>query len=257
MVKSLRQTLFLAILICCAGIPANAQATQAVKLHVAFTPERLGQGTTVDLGFQIVVPADKVPPPLTQMDMRLPGNLGIALSGLGLATCSLEALEVFGGGGCPANSRMGYGTALSEVAFGPQIISETDYIGIFRAPTQDGHLALLFYVYAAIPVTAQAVLSGLLLPTPAPFGGSINVSVPLEPSLPGAPNVALVRLRSTLGPKHITYYEQVHGKTLAYHPRGILLPNSCPHGGFPFVAEFTFEDDSHTTSRSNVPCPTH
>src|ERR1700689_380828 len=133
--QPLRQTLFLVILVCCTSLPVTAHAMQAVKLHVAFSPERLGQGTTVDLGFQIAAPADQVPPPLTQMNMRLPADVGIALSGLGLATCSLETLEVFGGEGCPADSRMGYGTALSEVAFGPQIISETDYIGIFRAPT--------------------------------------------------------------------------------------------------------------------------
>jgi hypothetical protein len=79
--------------------------------------------------------------------------------------------------------------------------------------------------------------------------------VPLVPSLPEAPDVAVVQLHATFGPKDLTYYEREHGKLVAYHPKGILLPNTCPHGGFAFSASFTFLDGSHTTAQTRVPCP--
>lgn len=70
--------------------------------------------------------------------------------------------------------------------------------------------------------------SGILLPTPPPYGGRININIPPIPSLPEAPNVAITKLQATLGPQHLTYYEHTHGHTIPYNPKGILLPNTCP-----------------------------
>lgn len=226
-----------------------------MTLQAALTPELLGRGTTVDFGFTIDSPAGQVPASVTAVELRYPSNLGIALSGLGVATCSAEALEASGPDGCPANSRMGSGVALAEIQVGPEVISETAQIAIVRAPTQEGHLALLFYADGKEPVSAQIVLAGLLLPVGAPFGGSIHIAIPLVPSLPGAPDVAIVQLRSTLGPRHITYYERSHGRTVAYQPRGVVLPDSCPRGGFPFAAELMFMDGSYANAHTTVPCP--
>ncbi len=139
---------------------------------------------------------------------------------------------------------------------GPEIVHETAHITLLRAPTQNGHLALLFYAAGEVPVWAPVTLSGLLLPAPAPFGGRIDINVPLITSLPGAPDVAVVKLRSTIGPEHLTYYERLHRHRVGYHPKGILLPDNCPHGGFPFAATFTFLDGSHTNAHTTVPCPT-
>jgi hypothetical protein len=58
----------------------------------------------------------------------------------------------------------------------------------------------------------------------------------------------------TLG-GHLTYYERVHGRTIAYHPAGIGLPRSCPRGGFPFGATFSFLDGQHASARTKVACP--
>ncbi|HZL47765.1 MAG TPA: hypothetical protein VFC30_01995, partial [Solirubrobacteraceae bacterium] len=70
-----------------------------------------------------------------------------------------------------------------------------------------------------------------------------------------APDVALTALHTTLGPQHLTYYEHTHGKTIPYHPKGILLPNTCPHNGFRFAAQFAFQDGSHATAHTTVRCP--
>lgn len=237
----------------CACLPATAHAAQSARLHVAFTPERLGQATTVEFGIHIKAPADKVPPPLTTLDVRYPGNLGVTVSGLGLATCSQARLETFGLEGCPADSRMGQGSALAEIPIGPEILRETAMVTIVRAPASDGHLALLFYANAETPVSEQIIFPGQLFPTPS--SGSLHIDMPLVPSLPGGPNVAIVGLHATLGPRGLTYYERLRGKLISYHPNGILLPDHCPRGGFPFTASLTFEDSSHTNTRTTVPCP--
>jgi hypothetical protein len=83
----------------------------------------------------------------------------------------------------------------------------------------------------------------------------LSIAVPLIPSIPGAPDVALVQLHLTLGPSGVVYYERVAGRTLAYRPPGILLPSGCPRGGFPFAAEFSFVDGTRTSAATTVPCP--
>jgi hypothetical protein len=250
-----RRTWGVALALACACLPATAQAAQSATLDATLTPERLGQSTTVGFGFQIAAPAGQVPPPLTKLDVRYPGNLGIALSGLGLATCSPATLDASGPGGCPADSRMGSGIALAEIPIGPEILHETADITIVRAPVQDGHIAMLIYASGLTPVDAQIVFPAQLIPAPAPFGGALHLDVPLVPSLPGAPDVAVVRVRSTLGPRGLTYYEHIHGRSVAYHPKGILLPNKCPRGGFPFAATFTFLDGTRASATTAVPCP--
>jgi hypothetical protein len=105
------------------------------------------------------------------------------------------------------------------------------------------------------PVLAQLVLSSQLLPARAPFGGLVKVNVPLVPSLPDGPDVSVVQLAATLGPEHLTYTEKVHGRTVTYVPKGILLPDRCPRGGFPFAATLGFVDGSRASAHTAVPCP--
>jgi hypothetical protein len=252
-----RRTLLLAALLGCACLPTAATAAQSVKLSATLTPERLGQGTTIGFSFQIDAPAGAIPAPLTGVNLRYPENLGVATSGLGLATCSVARVEAFGPNHCPADSVMGIGSAIAEFPIGPKIARESALVSIFRAPDENGQIALLLYVTAMNPVGVQIALPSLLLPAAAPFGGSVQIGVPLVPSFPDSPYVAVVQLTATLGPLGITYYERLHGRTIAYHPRGLLLPDSCPPGGFPFAAALSFADGSTASARTAVPCPSH
>jgi hypothetical protein len=240
------------VLVACACLPATAHATQSAKLHVSFTPDRLGAPTTIAIHVQITTPADHVPSPLTILELRYPSTLGIAVSGLGITTCTLTTLEYLGPEGCPADSYMGHGDVLAELAIGPEILQEAVEVAIVRAPEQEGHFALLFFASGGTPISAQVALPALLLPVP--HAGSIRIDVPPVPTLPGAPNIAVAELNASLGPRGLTYYERVHGETTSYHPTGILLPDQCPRGGFPFTASLTFEDGSHAVARTAVPC---
>ena len=253
------RALSLAAILACAWacLPAAADATQSVRLSAKLTPERLGQGTTIGFSFQIEAPTGAIPAPLTGINLRYPENLGVATSGLGLATCSAARIEAFGPNHCPADSVMGTGSAIAEFPVGLEIVHESAPVSIFRAPDQNGQLALLLYITAANPVGVQIALPSMLLGATAPYGGSVQIGVPLVPSFPDAPDVAVVQLTATLGPLGITYYERVHGHTIAYHPQGVLLPEHCPRGGFPFAAELGFVDGSTASARTVVPCPRH
>ncbi len=233
--------------------PAAANAAQSAALHVAFAPDRLGAPTTAEIAVRIAARGTRVPSPLTAVDVSYPGDLGITVSGLGLDTCTEVVLADVGPEACPANSIMGHGSVLAELAIGPEVLREPIAVAIVRAPEQDGHFAMLFYAGGGSPISAEIPLPAQLVP--AGRTGSIHIQVPLVPTVPGGPNVSVAQLKATIGPRGLTYYERVHGKTVGYRPTGILLPDQCPPGGFPFSASLAFEDGTYATARAAVPCP--
>ncbi len=239
----------------CAFLSGTAWAVQTAKLDVRLTPERLGAGTTIVFGFQITGAKGGVPSPLTEINLQYPANLGIGTSGLGIESCLPATLEALGPGGCPADSRMGFGSALVEVPFGPIIVHETATTETFSAPVSNGQLALLFYANGEEPISTQLVFPAVVATAPPPFGGSLNTTLPPVQSVPEAPDAAVVRLNSTIGPLNLTYYEQIRGRRVPYNPKGIVLPKSCPRGGFPFAANFSFQNGSRTRATTSVACP--
>lgn len=239
-----------------AGLTAStlATGTTTARLQARFTPERLGARTTLDFGFSFSSTGSLIPPPLTEIALRYPSDLGIALSGLGLNTCDSKTLESSGPNGCPRNSIMGYGEAFTGILLGTNLIEEDAPITILRARNQEGRIALLFYSEGTTPVNSRVVFPGLLLPGSAP-SDLVSIGVPLVPTLPGAPYISVIRLRATVGPVGVTYYENLDGTTLAYRPLGILLPKRCPRHGFQFGARFQFLDGTHTVAHTTVLCP--
>ncbi|MGA2454366.1 MAG: hypothetical protein ABSG93_12680 [Solirubrobacteraceae bacterium] len=225
----------------------SANAAQSASINARLTPERLGAATTVSLDFQITA-GGSVPAPLSSMQLAYPANLGLATSGLGLASCAPSALELVGVEACPPDSRMGSGGAVVEIPLGPDIVTENVQLALFAAPSSDGYLHVLAYATGRYPIGARVVLSGVLQ------AGHLSIVVPPIPSLPAASDVVISQMQVTLG-GNLTYYEEVRGRSVAYRPPGVGLPASCPRGGFPFAASFAFLDGSHTSARTAVPCP--
>jgi hypothetical protein len=150
---------------------------------------------------------------------------------------------------------MGHGEAFTGIVLGSTPITESAPITVFRTANVEGHIAVLFSAEGTTPVDTRIVFPGLLLPASSPFGGLVSIGVPLVPTLPGAPYISVIRLHATIGPRNVTYYEQAGGRTLAYQPKGILLPSSCPRRGFPFAARFSFFDGSVANAHTAVKCP--
>ena len=246
--RALTPAITLGVALACALQPGAAWAGQSASISTAFIPERLGAPTTLSLGFQISAPAGQVPSPLTGVDFHYPANLGIATSGLGVASCPIAPLEAHGPSICPPNSRMGSGSAFVEIPVGGEIDTERGNIALVAGPSQNGYIRLLVAATGFTPVAARVVMPSLLQ------AGDLKLTVPLVESLPGAADVSVVRVHVTLG-GNLTYYERRHGKLVPYTPKSVVLPKTCPRGGFKFSATFSFQDGTQAQAARTVACP--
>lgn len=234
--------------LCALALPASAPGTQLTSISAHFSPERLGSHAAVSLGFEVRTADGSLPSALTGIAFRYPPQLGLGTSGLGEATCNAAKLAYYGPRVCPPNSIMGYGSALAEFQVSPEISEETASIVLAAGTSQNGYVRLLIAATGTFPVQARIVMSALLLP------GRLQFSVPLVPGIPEGPDVAVVRVKATLGGR-LTYYERSHGRRIAYRPAGILLPRRCPRGGFRFGATFAFLDGTTAQAHTVVRCP--
>ncbi|HEV3319522.1 MAG TPA: hypothetical protein VG053_07310 [Solirubrobacteraceae bacterium] len=251
-----RVAILIATTALCAGLPVAARAGQTVTLKTSFNPDRLGARTTIEFGFQAhsTIP-QRAPEPVTDVDLHLPAGLGLATSTLGLANCDPAALLAGGVDGCPANARIGFGSALVTVPAESGPVEEEGSLTALVGPPNNEHLEILFYAEGHSPVFAQLVFPGQVLDDNPPFSGRLDTAIPLIPTWPGGPDVAVTRMTSTIGPRGLTYYRHAHGKIVPFHPRGIAVPERCPRRGFPFRVDIAFLDGTHQTATSTVPCP--
>jgi hypothetical protein len=229
---------------------AGSQADDGphAALAAAFSPLRLGASTTISFAVRIDPAGEAVPIPISAVEVSYPADLGLATSQLGLESCGPAALALQGPQACPADSRMGQGSAIVGVPFGPEAVHERVVLGIYAAPSSDGYVHLAIVAEGTYPVIARIVLAGVLLP------GRLQISIPPIASLPGAPYASVISMRASLGGA-LTYYEDVHGRTVAYRPRGIGLPESCPRGGWRLGASFAFIDGQSSHAATVIACP--
>jgi hypothetical protein len=240
-----------------AVLSAPAQATETANLTAGFSPYRLGQSTTLKIALKLGlagVPGG-LPAPVTSFDMRIPADLELIGSSLGLAICQPAALLAGGQEGCSPNARIGYGNARIEVPVGPEAVPEAAGIEAEMGPPVEGQIGVLLYAEAGAPVAAQLIFPGVLFGNSGSTGQSLDTAVPLIPTLPGAADISMVSMNLSLGPDRLTYYKQVNGRTVGYRPEGVALPTTCPRGGFHFGADISFLDGTTAAASSTVPCP--
>lgn len=143
---------------------------------------------------------------------------------------------------------MGSGSAVVEVPFGSDLVSEQVTLEVFAGPSPDGFVHLLILASGVEPVEARILITAVLLV------GHLQITVPGIPGLPGAPNVSIDRIRASLGGA-LTYYEDIHGHPVAYRPRGIGLPDSCPRGGWRVGTSLAFLDGQSSAAQAVITCP--
>jgi hypothetical protein len=258
----MRKTRLLAttLLLCISQLgpqPTTASASQHVTLQAKFVPDTPDASTTIEFALHVNnnTPG-QVPSPVTNIALDLPAGMGLATSTLGLADCQTTTLLNDGPTGCPANALVGIGTASAEVPIEGEQVIENATIHTYLGPPTDENEQLLFYVQASRPVYAQLVFPAEILPTQSPlYSGQLNTTIPLIPTWPNGPNIAVTNFNSTIGPRGLTYYTHTHGQIVPFTPKGIAVPNTCPHGGFPFTATFTFLDGTNSNTNTTVPCP--
>jgi hypothetical protein len=224
-----------------------AGAMQLASISAGFSPARLGAHTALRLGFHIGTSDGSLPSALTGLDFHFPNSLGIGVSGLGVASCDPTRLSRLGPKACPPNSIMGAGSALVKFQVSPEISEEPASLALVAAASSSGYVKILVSATGLYPVNARILMSSLLLP------GQLRFQVPLVPTVPEGPDVAVTDVHVTFGGA-LTYYERTRGRRVAYRPQGILLPRRCPRGGFRFSAIFSFLDGTQAKARTVVRC---
>ncbi|HVR05536.1 MAG TPA: hypothetical protein VMS02_05800, partial [Solirubrobacteraceae bacterium] len=229
---------------------------QRARLHVAFAPDAPGRRTTVELSLRVLPAATgAAPSPLRGFALRLPAGMGIATTTLGEANCAPAALLAHGIGGCSPNALLGFGAATATIPLDGRAIGERSALYPLMGPPAENRVEVLFYLQSSSPVFAQLVLPATLSEDTPPFGEQLQATMPAIEAWPEGPDLSLQTFAATLGPLHLTYHRRVGGREVAFHPRGVRIPASCPAGGYPFAAVLGFADGSTTTAAYSVPCP--
>jgi hypothetical protein len=240
---------------CCGSLTGTAAAAApTATLHVGLSPEQLGGSTTLSFGFTIAAAGQVLPPALTSLEVGMPPGMGVDLNGM--QACTRAALLARGASGCSVNSQVGRGSVVVRVPLGEVIRTENAALSVFDGPRQGGHTTLLFYAAGRLPIATQLVFSGVIGAGAGTNAGgpSINAAIPLIPTLPEAPDAAIVALNSTIGTRQRAYYRAVGSRRERITPKGATLPARCPPGGFPFSAAFSFNDTTTTTVATRVSC---
>ena len=238
-------------LLACALLPAVALSAGGSQLSASLAPEVLGKATTVGIGFQL----RNATSPLTGLARRLPAGVTAGFNTLGLETCAVTELEAQGPASCPANSVVGLGDAVVAVPLGSEQLLEPVSIKMFMAPSVKEHTQFVFYARGTSPVIDQLVFEANLIGDSGIFGARLDASIPTVPGLPGSPVASVVGMQAQIGPKSLRYHVRRHGRMVTFTPEGFDVPASCPRGGFPFGAIFTFANGSHESATTRVPCP--
>lgn len=223
--------------------PPLPEATTAA-IHASFSPDRLGAKAAFTFAVHFGGGALDVPSPVRKAVVQFPA--GLTLEVPKLESCSKARLQARGPRGCPPQSVIGTGHALADVHVGSSVESEEAAISVFVGPPQGPNPTIEILGQGYSPLEERVVITATALPDDPPYGEKLVMSVPAIPTIPLEPNASEVSFTVTVGGKAAKRH---------HNPNTVLLPTSCPTGGFPFAAEFTYENNSTSTSTATVPCP--
>ena len=239
--------LLLAILLALAICASPASATQSsttATITPTLSPDRLGAEGALQLTINYSSSEAAVPLPVSSSVLRFPAGLGVEIPHL--RSCSLSRLRAQGPKACPPQSLLGHGHAVAEAQAGSQIVSEGIQLTLFVGPFHNLQPTFEILGRGYTPFDEQVVLTGTVRPDNPPYGEDLVLSIPPIPTLPLEPDASIVSMSLTVGtakPRHpITV-------------NTIVVPPSCPTGGFPFAAEFTYADGSTSSALSDAACP--
>jgi hypothetical protein len=242
------------LLVCvCLLLAAAAWATETLTVNEAFTPDKLGAPTNLSVAAQFSSSTGAPPSPIAKLTLYAPAGLGVDARGTG--TCDETTLRLRGPQACPATSRVGFGGGVGLIELPKEVIREPFTIDFFFAPREHGHLTLLAYASAIAPVAVEITVIAKEVPAPAPYGLGFSVEIPPISTLPGATLASVESAFASFGSPNVAYYETVHGKRRLVHLKGVVVPKTCPRGGFPTEGTIDFADGSTLTVNPTIPCP--
>jgi hypothetical protein len=243
----------LALVVClCVLGAALAWARTTFTVTASFTPDRLGAPTNLSTNATFAY-GTSAPVPISILHAYGPAGLRLDLKGT--ETCQKPALENQGPGACPADSRIGFGGGIGLVEVSGEFIKEPFTFELFLAPRENGKFVMLVYVDAVKPVSLQTVLLARQANGQKPYGLGASIEVPPIDTVPGAALASVASIYLTVGSQKVAYYQEVRGHRRLVHVRGLIVPRSCPGGGFPLLLTAGFVDGSTLTDTPTVSCP--
>jgi hypothetical protein len=225
-----------------APTPVQTSAT----ISPSISPNRLGAKASLTLTIHYTTAAGGlfyVPPPVLRTALRLPAGLDLDIPDL--RSCSASRLRSRGPRDCPAQAQIGHGQALIETHVGTVNLPEEISLSAFLGPLRGGQQVLDILGQGYSPFDERLVFTGAVLFVAAPYGEELVLSIPPIPTLRFEPDASIVTFTLTIG---------AHGRA-ARHANTLLVPSTCPTGGFPFAAEFTYADGSTGSALATSACP--
>ncbi|HTR89924.1 MAG TPA: hypothetical protein VMG62_07425, partial [Solirubrobacteraceae bacterium] len=172
---------------------------------------------------------------------------GVRVTVAGVRVCSPARLRSRGPSGCPHGSQVGRGHALLRVHAGSQAVPEQAALWVFRGPDHGGQPAFLIFGRGYTPLYQSAVSTETLETEEPPYGWRTVTSVPLIPTVMYEPDASFLSVTVTVGGSPPSRGHPTPGR--------IVLPASCPPGGFPFAAQASFLGGAVASASATVPCP--
>lgn len=235
--------LLLALVVCVSPASA-AQSSTTATIVPSLLPDRLGAEGALQLTIDYSGGESAVPLPVSSTVLRFPVGLGVEIPHL--RSCSPTRLRTHGPSACPPQSLLGHGHAIAEAQVGSQVVSEGIDLTLFVGPFHNLQPTFEILGRGYSPFNERVVLSGTVRPDNPPFGEDLVLSIPPIATLPLEPDASIVNMSLTVG------------TVKPHHPitlNTIVVPPSCPAGGFPFAAEFTYADGSTGSALASVSCP--
>jgi hypothetical protein len=227
-----------------AELVAPAPAATFATLTPSFSPNRLGAKAGLTITISYAGGEYNVPSPVLRSVVRLPAGLSLDIPRL--RSCSIARLKAHGPSGCPPQSKIGTGHALTAVHAGSQTLTEDVTLWAFLGPFHLGQPTLEILAQGSTPLQRRVVLTGSVLAGEAPYGEELLLSVPSIPTLPLEPAASMVSFTLTIG---------ASGRRRSKDANSVLVPSRCPAGGFPFSAEFTYADGLQGSAVATAACP--
>lgn len=235
--------------------PPAASAQTMATITPSFAPDLPGARTSVTFAASFAGGAGAPPAPLSKTVILLPADLAKTLEWPTTRGCSRAQLQAHGAQGCPPHSQIGAGSALVEWREGSSTASERANLQLFVGPTE-GVYTLQLLAEGQRPLRRRVVISLVLFGVTGPYSGGMEASVPPLPTRPGLSDASVVSFSVTVGPS--SRAEGTRGGGAATRRWGemeLFVPRSCPAGGFPWAADFTYTDGSSQEVTAAVPCP--
>jgi hypothetical protein len=235
----------LAVLVAAAALTAGAAPaamaadhTQQLDIGAQLVRQPVGKPWVVSLllGAQAGMTDGTVPAPLDHMNFSFTSGAKVHTEAFGV--CTQQKLEQGGVNGCPANSRLGSGTAMAEAL-------ETKFpatVTVFNGPGTPTNRKLL--VYARAIQTVTIILTGTLKKTSGKYGWTLDLPVPRIPTV-GDNDASITSFNVKVGG-----FGNVKGKTVPF----IEAPTACKEPGWPFLGQFHYVDGSSGTSSAVIAC---